>query len=749
MLISLYWHFNLQRSPEAAGSAFRGSSLALNLTSEFLERILLTRKESAANVSNACNSIRHALTMDASNPNHISTMDNANVYSSSSTSRQHIIRKFMSSASIQNSQTLYNQNDAVSILKKWETNHNATPGLGYKQLFPSLNAAIVAMERYHSVTSEADSERWRKASQMTDVNNRNKNNQEQQSKGFHHHLSHIITNGDKEKDDSPPTNQDPLGVSCLPKIQKSTQKTTIRAVKRELALQRATQLANDAEIRLNNLKLEAKRKWAAVADAETLSQERIYQAIQQRTEARARERERRQAEIEEEQKEQQRALMNSGVGNSGELGSVDGYKNDNGNSTQLGNDAWNPSKFSIPKPIPTQEEIWELVSQATDSFDQGSFAPTFTLPNMSGTAVETIQKSNDFGNGIEHESTLVYLTPTEQMQIEYDCNVPRLRSAAKAADEAVEDAVGSLLNALSNLDTTSRSARIAVETGLLSAANSQAECLRSLVELEKASLHDRLRELEDFDAKVKQIDVRSDIRYCIDKQKANPNIVNTVVRDDDDGGIASALAVFNCHQETVSGMAALENQIGNVVLEGWGSADETGIVSREEIENMITILFTKDPNLNEDTNQSNVQANDDMPQDVDSIVAFVVNAVQDQTKMACIHRAMVCSALNKQRSLQTEIKYDANFDGLCKILKALLSGCDRHTDDIDNAKMCMILAQTFYKDGKDKTSDISNETTENKSENNSGQSIDRGKRIYVKDELKDHPIWSDEHFWYV
>jgi hypothetical protein len=59
-----------------------------------------------------------------------------------------------------------------------------------------------------------------------------------------------------------------------------------------------------------------------------------------------------------------------------------------------------------------------------------------------------------------------------------------------------------------------------------------------------------------------------------------------------------------------------------------------------------------------------------------------------------------------------------------------MDGRDREPADVANAKMVMMLAQTFYFLDSD-----------------SQQSEDRSNRIYPKDKLCSHPIWLDEDFW--
>jgi len=79
--------------------------------------------------------------------------------------------------------------------------------------------------------------------------------------------------------------------------------------------------------------------------------------------------------------------------------------------------------------------------------------------------------------------------------IEAHFNLPLKRAHARAADEAVTDASGILLNALFNIDTAHCSSRIVAETYLLSAANLHKRCIKSIVTLEKASLKERLKQI--------------------------------------------------------------------------------------------------------------------------------------------------------------------------------------------------------------------------------------------------------------
>ncbi len=199
--------------------------------------------------------------------------------------------------------------------------------------------------------------------------------------------------------------------------------------------------------------------------------------------------------------------------------------------------------------------------------------------------------------------------------------------------------------------------------------------------------------------------------------------------DNDDGGIASALAVLNCHSfsTTVNGLSVKRGS----VLEGWGSEEEDGIVGREEIEDCIDTLFK-----GEVTKEG-----------IEAAISFLVNAVKDPCEISRTHRAYVCYALNAKRSEQTELKGKMQFDGLCEVISALLSACSSSSGDIANSKMCMILSQTFFmvKSSEEKSPPQDSSDSSPPSE----ESIDRRQRIFVKSRLIGHRLWNDDDFWCV
>lgn len=664
---------------DAATLALRECTEALKATANFTEQVVIARKFEAEKTRGASNSIHQALENNIFNHHNYNegALTSRVVKSIQTNSKQ--LRGLISSNASSSGGFAH---DSMSVIggptADIDSGSNKV-GLGFKESFPSLNSALVSLESYYSTVSENDAKRWQEASKVI-------------TPQPHHHFTN--SPNVNRKNYSPA-----IGTACLHKIAEASQKSANRASKRERVLFRAYKLREDAEKRLAYLKVQAKHRWKAVHEAERLSKQRMNATIHEMMQERARARERRRTMMQQEEESK----------NLGERGT------NNSNSFDDSTEGNGPNQA-------TQEEIWELVSQVTESFEHGSFAPTgFPSPNLKKEA-NPEPKEIEFEDP-DNEPALIQLTPEERAQIESQYNLPRLRGLAKLANEAVEDAVGALLNALSNVDTTYRSSRIATEATLLSAANSQAECLNSLVSLEKASLMERLESIKELEKKIDEIDVRSDLGNFMDSEKRKPES-RSIMGLDDDGGLASALAVLNCHEDSNVDIVTIASETQNVVLEGWGE-EESGVVSREEIEEMTNYFFEDHSNIKAS------QSGDAPPDELDSIVAFLIDAVQAEKKTTSrIHRAMVCHSLNKQRSIQTEIKTEEKFDGLCKVLDALLTGCEREANDIGSAKICMMLAQTFYK------VDLSSENQN-----------DRSNRVFVKSKLINHPIWSDEHFW--
>jgi hypothetical protein len=102
-------------------------------------------------------------------------------------------------------------------------------------------------------------------------------------------------------------------------------------------------------------------------------------------------------------------------------------------------------------------------------------------------------------------------------------------------------------------------------------------------------------------------------------------------------------------------------------------------------------------------------------------------------------RQAVLYELNNQRSIKTEVKDIYKFNALCQIFNAFLSGCGSDGLDVSNTKMLMILSQTFYFDGGD--------GDENRSARSEPSTKERKSRVYVKNKISGHRVWTEDDFW--
>jgi len=373
----------------------------------------------------------------------------------------------------------------------------------------------------------------------------------------------------------------------------------------------------------------------------------------------------------------------------------------------------------------TQQEIWELVSKAAADMDGMSFAPTgLPAPNANGPIDSSITPNITKKGSHEDVSghSLVVDACDARERIEDEMNLNEIRMAAVEAEEDVKDTAGALLNVLSVNDTTKRSACIAAEACLLSSTSAQAECVRSLVKIERASITERLKLIEGLEKKINSINVRKDLNNFIEHEKQKVPLGSTRTGDDDDGGIASALAVLNCHSEGIGGMGVAENAEMSS-FSGWGDDDVIDeFVDREVLEAGVEDLFTREKTVDSSKLKASVQ--------------ILVKAVSERSVRARSYRASTCYAINQHRGRNTKIYHEEQFEGLCQVIDALLTGCDRESADVASAKMCMMLAQTFY-------------ITKEVDSNVANVSEAKAQRIYPNIKVCNHPIWSDEDFWYV
>ena len=261
----------------------------------------------------------------------------------------------------------------------------------------------------------------------------------------------------------------------LAEIRLAADKAAERAYHRERSLKDMQSRANEIEARLFYCKTESSRRWQLVHEAEEL----VTKVMEDNMLERSRERERQRLEqfrLEEEAHARDTSKAHLGA---------------------------------------TQAEVWDMIAAATDSMEDGSFTP-LDLPQapVKGPRDQAMQapgEPSSFPRSTSQDSNDSSIPFASRSQIEQQCNLPGLRASALAADEAIEDTAGSLLNVLSNLDTTRRSARVAAETCLLSACHAQSACLKSLVQMERASIEERLQSLVEVELIVEGMDARVDL----------------------------------------------------------------------------------------------------------------------------------------------------------------------------------------------------------------------------------------------
>jgi hypothetical protein len=452
--------------------------------------------------------------------------------------------------------------------------------------------------------------------------------------------------------------------------------TAERAFHRETTLKDMQRRVNDAEERLRLTKEHAHQRWAMVHQAEELVSKLVEERMLIRS--RARERQRVEALEAENRNHQQHAV-----------------------------------------PFATDAEIWEIVAAATAKMEEGDFTP-LDLPSAPVTGLTDKSEHAEQSN-VGQDLLSVNIPLASRVEIEQECCLPALRSAALAADTAVEDAAQNLLNVLSMSDTTRRSARVSAETSLLAACNAQAESLRRIVKLERAAMQERLARLEQLEQVISAVDIRQDLeRYiALDKKERGGS---TWMGEYDDGGIASALAILSSHVEGSTGRGPGSPNKNQPWLE---EQDEE--TSPEVLEDAVVEVF--DTEVTEDSRESFANT-------VKILCDVASNRNAPKSK-----RSVICFALNAQRS-NAEIRSKENFDALCQIFWSILSGCDHEAGGVSNAKMCMMLSQTFY------IMDLSESNTFDtaKREIPSPQT-ERDKRIYVKSKLIGHPLWDENEFW--
>jgi hypothetical protein len=480
----------------------------------------------------------------------------------------------------------------------------------------------------------------------------------------------------------------------LPSIRHAQQVFEERCKKRQQALDGASQQARRMEDRLNRLKTLSEQSWEAVYESERRVTRRMEELMTERSRVRERGR------LEKLKLEEEKRMTDT---KEGSLGT-------------------------------TTEEIWAIVSEVAGSMDDGSFEP-MDLP--SAPVSIPLDKSKSVG---QHDSVPISevaessdgtkaLPIASREQIEQELRLPELRSTAMAADEAVADAADALMNMLSNLDTARRSAKVSAETNLISACNAQAVCLRSLVKLERQSLEERLKALIVVEEVIDSIEPRADLDMYIEADKGECGGASHL-GDDDDGGIAAALAILSRHVEGNLGSDSLSRNVSDSSMTGNHSDGfDTG-----KIEDALEEIFVENAYLQPDHPSSD--GKDSAQEHFLKTIDFLCKTAKEMGSSARTQRSKICYFLNSKRGSNAEILSPIQFEGLCRLFSAVLTGCNNEGGGITNAKMCIMLASTFYLAAAGNPQTLINEE---------GESRDR--REFVRNRLRDHPMWKKEDFW--
>jgi hypothetical protein len=597
----------------------------IRATGNFVEEIILSRKNAAASISSACGKLRDVMiTKGAGNFHKSNDMDKENHHS-------HVggDTDFLHSPRVSTHISAQDKSDSGPLL---------FPG-------STLHRALEALDRYHTSVSEGESRRWRMAS----------------------------TNAGGDR-----------GVGVLPEISCAAMKAKERTNRREKTLMASAESMAEAESNLNAQKSRGVKYWNKVEAAESEVRRRVAEIVRQRS--------------------RERELRRKEEANAKEAAVSD---------------------VKLESTV-TNQEIWELVAKVGQMGED--FAPT-NLPTpsfhgpldqtLSGSASQSFDRASPEKEDPLQAAQVAAEIDDYRVVVENELGLNELRKAAILNDEKVQDTAGLLLNVISSTDTTKRSARVAAEATLLSAANAQVKCLKSLVELEKESIKERLRLLEAFEKTISEVDVRSDLNTFVEHEIDELPNGASKIGINDDGGLASALAVLNAHGEGigvgigVAGMAELST------FSGWKDEEEEQMVyDREELDDAVGVLF------------NSKLSDPEEKQSFEESVQLLTRAVKEKSTRARGYRASTCYAMNNFRGKVSQLDSEEQFDGLCTVLSSLLDGCDRESADVASAKMVMMLAQTFYI--------IKDEDT---------NSEDRTKRIYPKDRLSSHAIWLDEDFW--
>lgn len=456
---------------------------------------------------------------------------------------------------------------------------------------------------------------------------------------------------------------------ALTKLRNATRKTDERVHSRQVAVQETMSRIKTMENYLQECKVDAKMKWDKVHETEIIVTQLVEEKMVNQNKIKEEERRK---QMEEE-----------------EVGRASTDKGKSGASTS---------------------EIWDIVAAATASMESGSFEPVIDRQSSTSSSIVS-----------EDESTLdpSSFVPPENMEMEMDSRyefevqyrLPELRVLAVAANGAVEDTATSLLSILSDWDTTSRSAQVAAETCLLSSGNAQASCLRSIIATERESLEERLKLLEKLETVANEIDVRADVNDYITIDKAKQG-GRSYRGEYDDGGIASALNHLHGDPGLGTGEETDEKYYSDND-ETEEEPDDYASITPQYIEEQLECFFQNDPLLRNKKAQEELEAN----------IVQLCMIGEGKSPKYTTRRSTICYAMNAKRSTNAQIPSLVQFDGLCRIFAAVLSGCDTNDGGgISSAILLMGLSQHFHVQ-------------------------ESARKTYVKSRLVGHSIWDKVDFW--
>jgi hypothetical protein len=455
---------------------------------------------------------------------------------------------------------------------------------------------------------------------------------------------------------------------ALTKLRNATRKTEERVHSRQVAVQETMSRIKTMENYLQECKVDAKMKWDKVHETEMI----VTQLVEEKMVN--------QNKIKEEERRK-----------------------------QMEEDEVERARYDKGKPGASTSEIWDLVSAATASMEEGSFEPVIDRKSTDSSIVSDDESPLDPTSFVPPEDIEMEMDSRYEFEVQY--RLPELRVLALAADGAVEDAATSLLSILSNWDTTSRSAQVAAETCLLSSGNAQASCLRSIIATERESMEERLKLLEKLETVANEIDVRADVNeyITIDKTKQGGRSYRG---EYDDGGIASALN----HLHVDPGLGTdeeIDKKCCSDDDETEEEPDDYSSISPEYIEETLECFFRNDPLLRNKKAQEELEAN----------VVKLCMIGEGKSPKYTTRRSTICYAMNAKRSTNAQIPSLVQFDGLCRVFTAVLSGCDTPDDGgISSAILLMGLSQHFH---------VQESTRE----------------TYVKSRLVGHSLWDKVDFW--